>query len=108
MKSNLKFAPYASARALHYDSPRTVSLVSYNTRVLDLIYDTDTPEPVLKVRGTWSVTTQRHMRAFIREYIDADPDVIMKAIRTVTRSAVRAVQLPSVRIEYDPTMSTRY
>jgi hypothetical protein len=48
------------------------------------------------------------MRAFIREYIDADPDAVMKAIRTVTRDAVRAVQLSSVRIEYDPTMPPRY
>jgi hypothetical protein len=48
------------------------------------------------------------MRAFIREYIDADPSAVMKAIRTVTRTAVRAVQLSSVRIEYDPTMPTRY
>lgn len=108
MKSNLKFAPYSSARAVHFDSPSSVSLVSYNTRVLDLIYDTDTPDPVLKVRGTWSVTTQRHMRAFIREYLDADPSVVMKAICTVTRTAVRAVQLSSVRIEYDPTMPCRY
>ena len=107
MKTSLKFAPYASAHAVHYESPRIVSLVSYNTRVLDLLYDTDTPEPVLKVRGTWSVTTQSHMRAFIREYIDADPSAVMKAIRTVTRTAVRAVQLSSVRIEYDPTMPTR-
>lgn len=108
MKTNLKFAPYASARAVHYDSPRAVSLVSYSTRVLDLLYDTDTPEPLLKVRGTWSRTTQYHMRAFVREYIDADPDAVMKAIRTVTRTAARAVQLSSVRIEYDPTMPTRY
>lgn len=108
MKTRLKFAPYAPARAVHYESPRSVSLVSYNTRVLDLLYDTDTLEPVLKVRGTWSVTTQRHMRAFIREFIDADPDAVMKAIRTVTRTAVLAVRLSSVRIEYDPTMPTRY
>lgn len=108
MKSNLKFAPRASARAVHYDNPRSVSLVSYNTRVLDLLYDTDTPEPVLKVRGTWSVTTQFHMRAFIREYIDADLDAVMKGIRTVTRTSVLAVQLSSVRIEYDPTMPCRY
>lgn len=108
MKTNLKFAPYASARVVHYDSPRAVSLVSYNTRVLDLLLDTDTPEPVLKVRGTWSVTTQCHMRAFIREYIDADPSAVMKAIRTVTRTAVIAVQLSNVRIEYDPTMPIRY
>ena len=108
MKSNLKFAPYASAHTVHYESPRAVSLVSYNTRVLDLLYDTDTPEPVLKVRGTWSVTTQYHMRAFIREYIDADPSAVMKAIRTVTRTAARTVQLSTVRIEYDPTMPIRY
>lgn len=108
MKSNMKFAPYASARAVHYDSPRSVSLVSYNTRVLDLLYDTDTPEPIIKVRGTFSVTTQKHMRAFVREYVDADPGIVMKAIRTVTRTAVKAVQLSSVRIEYDPTMPTRY
>lgn len=108
MKSNLKFAPYASARAVHYDSPRSVSLVSYNTRVLDLLYDTDTPDPVIKVRGTFSVTTQKHMRAFVREYVDADPGIVMKAIRTVIRTAVKAVQLSSVRIEYDPTMPTRY
>ena len=108
MKTNLKFAPHSSARVLHYDRPRALSLVSYNTRVLDLLYDTDTPEPVLKVRGTWSATTQRHMRAFVREYIDADPDAVMKAIRTVTRTAARAVQLSSVRIEYDPAMPTRY
>jgi hypothetical protein len=44
------------------------------------------------------------MRAFVQEYIDADPVVVMKAIRTVTRTAARAVQLSSVRIEYDPTM----
>lgn len=104
MKSNLKFAPYASARAVHYDSPRAVSLVSYNTRVLDLLYDTETPEPVLKVHRTWSVTTQKHMRAFIREYIDADPDAVMKGIRTVTRTACFSYQLANVRIEYDPTM----
>ena len=85
MKTRLKFAPHASACAVHYDSPRSVSLVSYNTRVLDLLFDTDTPEPVLKVRGTWSVTTQRHMRAFICEYIDADPDAVMQGIRAVTR-----------------------
>ena len=108
MKSNLKFAPYASARVVRYDSPRSVSLVSYNTRVLDLLYDTDTPEPVLKVRGTWSVTTQRHMRAFIREYIDADPDAVMEGIRAVTRTACRVYQLSTVRIEYDPTMPCRY
>lgn len=108
MKTNLKFAPYSSARAVHYDSPRAVSLVSYNTRVLDLLFDTDTPEPVLKVRGTFSMTTQRHMRAFIREYVDADPSAVMRAIRTVTRTTVRAVQLSSVRIEYDPTMPCRY
>lgn len=108
MKTRLKFAPHASACAVHYDSPRAVSLVSYNTRVLDLLYDTDTPEPVIKVRGTWSVTTQKHMRAFIREYIDADTDEVMKAIRTVTRTAARAVQLSSVRIEYDPSMPCRY
>lgn len=108
MKNSLKFAPYSSARAVHYDSPRAVSLFSYNTRVLDLLYDTDTPEPVLKVRGTFSVTTQKHMRAFIREYVDADPEVVMKGIRTVTRTACRAYQLASVRIEYDPTMPTRY
>ena len=108
MKSNLKFAPYASARAVHYDSPRSVSLVSYNTRVLDLLYDTDTPEPVLKVRGTWSVTTQRHIRAFVREYIGADPDAVMKGIRAVTRTACHAYQLADVRIAYDPTMPSRY
>lgn len=108
MKSNLKFAPYASARAVRYDNPRGVSLVSYATRVIDLIYDTDTPEPVIKVRGTFSVTTQKHMRAFVREYVDADPDAVMRAIRTVTRTAARAVQLSSVRIEYDPSMPCRY
>lgn len=108
MRNKLKFAPYSHAHAVHYDSPRSVSLVSYNTRVLDLLYDTDTPEPVIKVRGTWSTTTQHHMRAFVREYIDADPDAVMKAIRTVTRTAVLAVQLSSVRIEYDPTMPARY
>lgn len=108
MKTCLKFAPYASAYAVHYDSPRAVSLVSYDTRVVDVLYDTETPEPVIKVRGTFSVTTQKHMRAFIREYVDADPDAVMKAIRAVTRTAVQAVQLSSVRIEYDPTMPTRY
>lgn len=108
MKTNLKFAPYSSARAVHYDSPRAVSLISYNTRVLDLLYDTDTPEPVLKVRGTFSMTTQKHMRAFIREYVEADPDAVMNGIRTVTRTACRAFHLSSVRIEYDPTMPTRY
>lgn len=107
MKTRLKFAPYSSAYAVHYDSPRAVSLISYNTRVLDLLFDTDTPEPVLRVRGTFSMTTQKHMRAFVREYLDADPDVIMKSIRTVTRSAARAVQLSSARIEYDPTMPPR-
>ena len=108
MKTRLKFAPYSSAYALHYDSPRGVSLVSYATRVIDVLFDTDTPEPVLKVRGTWSAMTQRHMRAFIREYIDADPDAVMKGIRAVTRTACRAYQLADVRIEYDPTMPTRY
>ena len=108
MKTRLKFAPYASAYAVHYDSPRAVSLVSYATRVIDVLFDTDTPEPVIKVRGTFSMTTQQHMRAFVREYVDADPGAVMKAIRTVTRTAVKAVQLSSVRIEYDPTMPTRY
>ena len=108
MKTRLKFAPYSSAYAVHYDSPRGVSLVSYATRVVDLLFDTDTPEPVLKVRGTWSNTTQRHMRAFIREYVDADPDAVMKGIRAVTRTACRVYQLSTVRIEYDPTMPSRY
>lgn len=106
MKTRLKFAPRASAYVLHYDSPRGVSLVSYKTRVIDLVYDTVTPEPVIKVRGTFSMTTQRHMRAFAREYVDADPSDVMNAIRAVTRTTVRAVQLSSVRIEYDPTMPT--
>ena len=108
MKSNLKFAPYSKAYAVHYDSPRAVSLISYNTRVINLLYDTDTPEPVLRVRGTFSRTTQKHMWAFVREYLDADPGAVMDAIRTVTRTAALAVQLSSVRIEYDPTMPARY
>ena len=108
MRTHLKFAPYSSAYAVRYDNPRAVSLVSYATRVIDVLFDTETPEPVIKVRGTFSVTTQKHMRAFIREYVDADPSAVMKAIRTVTRTAARAVQLSSVRIEYDPTMPTRY
>ena len=108
MKTNLKFAPYSNARVIHYDSPRAVSLISYNTRVLNLLYDTDTPEPVLRVRGTFSRTTQKHMWAFVREYLDADPREVMNAIRTVTRTSAWAVQLSSVRIEYDPTMPTRY
>lgn len=108
MRTRLKFAPYSSAYAVHYDSPRAVSLVSYATRVIDFLIDTNTPEPVLKVRGTFSVTTQRHMRAFVREYVDADPDEVMKGIRAVTRTACRAYQLSTVRIEYDPTMPTRY
>lgn len=108
MKTRLKFAPYASAYAVHYDSPRGVSLVSYATRVIDLLFDTDTPEPVLKVRGTFSMTTQKHMRAFVREYVDADPDAVMKGIRAVTRTECRAYQLADVRIEYDSTMPTRY
>lgn len=108
MKTRLKFAPYSSAYAVHYDSPRGVSLVSYSTRVIDVLLDTDTPEPVLRVRGTFSRTTQKHMMAFVREYLDADPYAVMKAIRTVTRTAARAVQLSSVRIEYDPTMPCRY
>nr|DAG23338.1 MAG TPA: hypothetical protein [Caudoviricetes sp.] len=108
MKTRLKFAPSSSAHVVHYDSPRGVSLVSYATRVIDLVFDTDTPEPVLKVRGTWSITTQKHMRAFVREYVDADPDAVMRGILAVTRTACRAYQLTSVRIEYDPTMPTRY
>lgn len=108
MKTRLKFAPYSSAYAVHYDSPRGVSLVSYATRVIDLIFDTDTPEPVLKVRGTFSVTTQKHMRAFVREYVDADPHAVMKGIRVVTRTACRVYQLAGIRIEYEPSMPARY
>ena len=85
MRTRLKFAPYSSAYSVHYDNPRGVSLVSYATRVIDLIYDTETPEPVIKVRGTFSITTQKHMRAFVREYVDADPDAVMKAIRTIQK-----------------------
>ena len=108
MKARLKLAPYSSAYAVHYDSPRGVSLVSYATRVIDVVFDTETLEPVLKVRGTWSITTQRHMRAFVREYIDADPDAVMKGIRAVTRTACHVYQLANVRIEYDATMPSRY
>ena len=108
MKTRLKFAPYASAHVVHYDSPRGVSLVSYATRVIDVLFDTDTPEPVLKVRGTWSITTQKHMRAFVREYVHADPDAVMCGIRAVTRTACRVYQLENLRIEYDPTMPFRY
>lgn len=108
MKTRLKLAPRASAYVVHYDAPRSVSLVSYATRVLDLCYDTDTPEPVLRVRGMFSRTTARHMWAFVAEYVDADPDLIMRCIKTVTKTACRAVQLSTVRIEYDPTMPTRY
>lgn len=108
MRTKLKLAPRASAYAVHYDSPRAVSLVSYSTRVIDLLLDTDMPEPVLKVRDTFSRTTQKHMWAFVAEYVDADPDLIMRCIKTVTRTACRAVQLSTVRIEYDPSMPCRY
>lgn len=108
MKTKLKLAPHAAAYAVHYEAPRSVSLVSYATRVLDLLLDTDTPEPVLKVRGIWSRATGKHMWAFVAEYVDADPDLIMRCIKTVTRTACHAVQLSTVRIEYDPTMPVRY
>lgn len=60
---NLKLMPYAQAHViLHDDGDKT--LVSYQTQVARI-----TADGYLEIGGLYSMTTRKHIRAFVREFI---------------------------------------
>ena len=64
MKTVLTAMPYAQATV--YRNPNRITLVSYKTTVAEIIGG------VLIVYGLYSMTTRRHISAFVREYANTD------------------------------------
>ena len=62
--TTLKAMPYAQAKVKRY--PNHISLISYTTTVAEIIGG------VLIVRGLYSMTTRKHISAFVREYCGID------------------------------------
>ena len=62
--TTLKAMPYAQAKVKRY--PNHIVLVSYQTEVAEIVGG------VLIVRGLYSMTTRRHISAFVREYCGID------------------------------------
>ena len=62
--TTLKAMPYAQAKVKRY--PTHISLISYTTTVAEIIGG------VLIVRGLYSMTTRKHISAFVREYCGID------------------------------------
>ena len=60
----LKAMPYAQAKVKRY--PNHIVLVSYQTEVAEIVGG------VLIVHGLYSMTTRRHISAFVREYCGID------------------------------------
>lgn len=58
----LKKMPYAQAHTAHLDDG-TIILVSYKTQVAQIL-----PNGWLSVHGLYSMTTRRHISAFMSEY----------------------------------------
>lgn len=69
-KTTLRAMPYAQAHIEFY--PNCITLVSYTTPVAAIIGG------VLVVRGLYSMTTRKHIGAFVREYCDCDYTVAKK------------------------------
>lgn len=61
--SNLKLMPYAQAHIIHHDDGDK-TLVSYQTQVARI-----TADGYLEIGGLYSMTTRKHIRAFVREFI---------------------------------------
>jgi len=64
MKTVLTAMPYAQATV--YRNPNRITLVSYKTTVAEIIGG------VLQVYGLYSMTTRKHISAFVREYANTD------------------------------------
>ena len=61
MLKRLKFMPYATAYT-YYTDKHNFALISYTTEVITVKDD------ILTVHGLYSMTTRRHISAFLREY----------------------------------------
>lgn len=61
---NLKLMPYAQAHVILHDDG-DITLVSYQTQVARL-----TADGYLEIGGLYSMTTRKHIRAFVREFVD--------------------------------------
>ena len=68
--SKLRAMPYAQAHVTH--APNRITLVSYTTEVAAIIGG------VLVVRGLYSMTTRKHISAFVREYCGCDYSIAKK------------------------------
>ena len=64
MKTTLTAMPYAQATV--YRNPNHIKLVSYSTTVAEIIGG------VLRVYGLHSMTTRKHIGAFVKEYANCD------------------------------------
>jgi hypothetical protein len=62
--ATLKAMPYAQAKVKRY--PNHIVLVSYATEVAEIVGG------VLIVHGLYSMTTRKHISAFVREYCGID------------------------------------
>ena len=70
MMTKLTAMPYAQATV--YANPNCIKLVSYTTEVAAIIGG------VLVVWGLYSMTTRKHISAFVREYCDCDYAIAKK------------------------------
>lgn len=68
MIKKLKFMPYAQAQIIVFDDG-SVSLISYATSVAHI-----SKNGFLTVNGLYSMTTRRHIGAFIKEYSNGTLD----------------------------------
>ena len=66
MKTKLTFMPYAQATVI-IDDDNNITLRSYNTDVAQL-----DNEGFLTINGLYSMTTRKHIGAFMREYTPFD------------------------------------
>ena len=62
MTLTLTKMPYAQARVQTYERGRIIQLISYKTKVADIV------DGWLTVYGLYSQTTRRHISAFVQEY----------------------------------------
>ena len=72
MLKKLKYMPYAQAKV--YQDNTMTALISYQT---DVLYITD---HWLRCTGLYSMTTRRHISAFLKEYL---PNVSFQTIKTL-------------------------
>lgn len=73
-KNTLRAMPYAQAH-IEFD-PNRITLVSYTTPVAAIIGG------VLIVRGLYSMTTRKHISAFVREYCGCDYAIAKRCYET--------------------------